>query len=322
VTARRGATPPPWSLAVAAMLSVQLGSALSVGLIATVGPAGTAWLRLTVGALIFLALARPPLSSIRRRDAPALLGLGVATGLVTVAFLAAIARIPLGTAVAIEFLGPLTVAAVRSHSRRALVWPGLALVGVLLLTQPWQGRLDLAGIGFAALAAIGWGVYILLTQRIGDRFPGIRGLSLTVPIAAVTAAVVGIPQAAGHLTLGVVAAGAGLAVLLPVLPFALEMLALRHMRPAAFGTLMALEPAIGVLLGLVMLHQQPSLMQLFGILLVVLAGAAAQRQGRPAPLPGASGGFGPPRTPGTAEVAREPARPAARALPIRAAGRR
>ena len=130
---------PPWGLAVAAMLSVQLSSALSVDLIAAVGPAGTAWLRLSMGALIFLAIARPPLRALRRHDVPVLLGLGVATGLMTIAFLASIERIPLGTAVAIEFLGPLTVAAVRSHSARALIWPALALLGVVLLTEPWAG---------------------------------------------------------------------------------------------------------------------------------------------------------------------------------------
>jgi inner membrane transporter RhtA len=266
-------------LALSAMLSVQLGSALSVPLIGTVGPAGTAWLRLSLGALVFLALARPPLRAVRRQDVPALLALGVTTGLVTVAFLAAIDRIPLGTAVAVEFLGPLTVAAVRSHSRRALIWPAVALVGVMLLTQPWRGATSPAGLGFAALAAVGWATYIVLTQRIGDRFTGIGGLSLTVPIAAVTAAVVGIPQAAGHLTPGVVAAAAGLAILLPVLPFAFELLALRHMTASAFGTLMALEPAIAVLLGLLVLHQTPSPAQFAGILLVVLAGAGAQRGG-------------------------------------------
>jgi inner membrane transporter RhtA len=270
---------PPWALAVTAMLSVQLGAALSMDLIGAVGPAGTAWLRLAIGALVFLALARPPLCAVRRRDVPALLGLGVTTGLVAIAFLAAIERIPLGTAVAIEFLGPLTVAAVRSHSRRALAWPALALLGVVLLTQPWLGAIDPAGVGFAGLAGIGWGSYILLTQRIGDRFTGITGLSITVPIAAAVAAVVGIPQAAGHLTLGILAAAAGLALLLPVLPYALELLALRHMTPTAFGTLMALEPAIGVLLGLLVLHQTPSTTQVVGILLVVLAGAAAQHGG-------------------------------------------
>jgi inner membrane transporter RhtA len=236
------------------MLSVQLGSALSMELISAVGPAGTAWLRLSAGALIFLALGRPPLRSIRRHDVPTLLALGVATGLLAITFLAAIERIPLGTAVAIEFLGPMTVAALRSHNTRALIWPAAAMLGVVLLTQPWHGDINVAGIGFAALAAIGWATYILLTQRVGDRFAGIGGLTLTIPIAAVTAAVVGIPQAGGHLTLGIIAAAVGLALLFPVLPFALEMLALRHMTPTAFGTPMALEPALGVLLGLLVLH--------------------------------------------------------------------
>ncbi|MGA9101818.1 EamA family transporter, partial [Aeromicrobium sp.] len=217
------------------MLSVQLGSALAVGLIEVVGPAGTAWLRLSIGALIFVAIARPPLRTVRRADVPALLGLGVTTGLVTVLFLAAIERIPLGTAVAIEFLGPLSVAAIRSHSRKALMWPLLALLGVVLLTEPWHGDINAAGIGCATLAALGWATYILLTQRIGDRFTGLTGLSMTVPIAAVTAAIVGIPQASGHISFSVLAAATGLAILLPVLPLAFELLALRRMTQTAFG---------------------------------------------------------------------------------------
>jgi inner membrane transporter RhtA len=280
---KRNVPVPPWGLAVTAILSVQLGSALSVGLIEEVGPAGTAWLRLSMGAVILLAIGRPPLRSIRRPDVLPLLGLGITTGVMTIGFLAAVEHIPLGTAVAIEFLGPLTVAAIRSHDRKALAWPALALAGVVLLTQPWQGDFNLTGVAFAALSAVSWGVYILLTQRIGDRFTGIGGLTLTVPIAALAAAVVGIPQAAGHLSLDILAAAAGLAILLPVLPFALEMLALRRMTPTAFGTLMALEPAVGVLLGLLILHQQPSAVQVAGILLVVLAGAAAQRGGRRRP---------------------------------------
>lgn len=274
---------PPWFLAVAAMLSIQLGSALSVDMIGTVGPAGTAWLRLSIGALIFLALARPRIASITRADAPVLVALGISTGLVTVTFLAAIERIPLGTAVAVEFLGPLTVAAVRSHNKRALACPALAFIGVVLLTEPWHGQLDAIGLGFAAIAAVGWGVYIVLTQRIGDRFTGVTGLAITIPIAALTAATLGIPQAHGHITSGVLAAAAGLALLLPVLPFALEMLALRQMTATAFGTLMSLEPAIGVLLGMVVLHQQPGIIQLAGLLSVVLAGAAAQHDGQRRP---------------------------------------
>ena len=270
---------PPWALALTAMLSVQLGSALSVDVIHAVGAAGTAWLRLSMGAVVFLLLARPPLRQVRRHDIPALVGLGVTTGLVTIAFLAAIERIPLGAAVSIEFLGPLTVAAIRAHSRRALTWPALALLGVLLLTEPWHGHLNPAGVCFAAMAALGWATYIVLTQRIGDRFTGLGGLSITVPIAALTAATVGIPQAVGHMTPGILLAAAGLAVLLPVLPFALEMLALRQMTSTAFGTLMALEPAIGVALGLVVLHQTPAAIHIVGITLVVCAGAAAQHRG-------------------------------------------
>lgn len=275
-----GVPVPAWSLAVGAMLSIQLGSALSMDMIAAVGPAGTGWLRLSLGALILLALVRPPLRTIRRRDVPTLLALGIATGLMSVAFLAAIEHIPLGTAVAIEFLGPLTVAAIRSHSARALIWPVVALGGVVLLTVPWHSDFNATGVGFAALAGLAWAFYIVLTQRIGDRYTGIGTLSLTVSIAAITAAVIGIPQAAGHITPGILATAAGLAILLPVLPFALEMLALRRMTPTAFGTLMALEPALGVLLGLLILHQQPSAVQFAGILLVVLAGAAAQRNGK------------------------------------------
>jgi inner membrane transporter RhtA len=267
------------------MLSVQLGSALSVSLIETVGPAGTAWLRLTMGALILLVLVRPDLRAIERRHLPALIGLGVTTGLLTTFFLAAIERIPLGTAVAIDFLGPLTVAALRSHSRKALLWPALALAGVVLMTRPWLGEINLAGVAFAALAAVGWGVYILLTQHIGDHFTGIDALAVTIPIAALAAAVVGVPQAAGHLSPEILLAAFGLAILLPVLPFALEMLALRHMTPHAFGTLMSLEPAFGVLVGMVVLQQTPVLLQWLGIAMVVLAGAAAQLGGRrPEPL--------------------------------------
>jgi inner membrane transporter RhtA len=275
---------PAWTMAVAAMFCVQLGSALSLPLISQVGPAGTAWLRLTAGAVIFLALARPALRSIHRRDVPALIALGVTTGLMTCLFLAAIDRIPLGPSVAIEFLGPLSVAALRSHNRRALLWPAVALVGVLLLTEPWHGSVNVAGIGFAAGSAVGWAAYIVLTQHIGDRFAGLDGLALTTPVAAATAALIGVPQAAGHIPGTVIAAAIGLAILLPVLPFALEMTALRHMNPAAFGTLMSLEPAIGVVLGLIVLHQHPSAAQMLGIALVVLAGAGAQRNGQREPV--------------------------------------
>ena len=190
----------------------------------------------------------------------------------------------------------------------------MALVGVVLLTEPWHGRVDLLGVGFAAGAGVGWAAYILLTQRVGDRFSGLGGLSITVPVAAATAAVLGVPQAAGRITPGVLLTAVGLALLLPVLPFALELLALRRMTPTAFGTLMAVEPAIGVLLGLVVLAQRPSPVQVAGVALVVLAGGAAQRGGERSPGAGAPGSGRttsascssgrsepPPRAPGSAE---------------------
>ena len=283
---------PPWLLTVAAMFSIQLGSALSLGLMPTLGPLGTAWLRLSMGALILLALARPPLKNLRLSDAPVVVGLGVATAVMSVTFLAAMERIPMGTAVAIEFLGPLTVAALRGSGARSLILPAMALAGVVLLTEPWAGEVDLLGVGFAVMGAVGWAIYILLTQRVGDRFNGIGALALTIPIAAVAAAPFGLPQAIGHITWETVAVATALAVLIPVLPYILEMWALRRMTHTAFGTLLALEPAIGLLLGAIVLHQLPSMLQLAGLLLVIVAGAAAQRGGRrqqqpviPDPLP-------------------------------------
>ena len=270
---------PAWSLAVAAMLSVQLGAAYSTNLFDSVGPAGTSWLRLTMGALIFLALKRPRLRGVSRHDLLVVLSLGVATGLLTTAFLNAVDRIPLGTAVAIEFLGPLGVAVVRSHDRRSLAWPALALLGVLFLTEPWQGEIDPVGVGFAALSGVCWATYIVLTQQVGDRFNGLEGLAITIPVAAVTAAFFGVPQAWGNLTWQVLAAALGLALLLPVIPFSLELLALRRLTTAAFGTLMALEPAIGVVAGVVILGQVPHALQVAGVVLVVAAGVGAERNG-------------------------------------------
>lgn len=274
---------PAWSLAVAAMLSVQVSSALSVRLFDVVGTAGTAWLRLTAGALIFLAINRPPLLGVSWHDLRITLVLGIASGGITMLFLAAIERLPLGTAVAIEFLGPLTVAVVRAHDRRLLVWPALALLGVVLMTEPWHGSVDLLGVALAALAAAGWGTYIVLTQQVGDRFEGLRGLSITIPVAALTAAAFGIPQAAGNVTWGVVAFAFLLALLLPVLPMSFELLALRRLTTAAFGTLMALEPSFGLLMGLLLLGQIPAPLQVVGVALVVAAGVGAERRGHREP---------------------------------------
>lgn len=209
-----------------------------------------------------------------------MLALGVATGFMTTFFLAAVERIPLGTAVAIEFLGPLTVAALTSNHRKALVWPLLALIGVVLLTEPWQGTIDLAGVGFALAGGTCWGLYNLLTQHVGDRFAGISGLSLTIPIAVLATLPIGLPQViGGDLSWWVLPAAAGIALITPVIAFGLEMLALRRMTHTAFGTLLSIEPAFGIFIGLVLLAQEPTFMQLLGIAIVIVAGGAAQRGG-------------------------------------------
>ena len=231
---------PPWALASIAMLSVQLGAAISIGLFDDIGVAGTAWLRITLGAIGLVLIARPRYWqwSWRELRAPMLLGL-VSAGM-TLAFLAAIDLLPLGTAVAIEFLGPLTVAALHSRNRAALAWPGLALVGVVLLTEPWQGEVSVLGIAYAAIAAVGWGLYIVITQHVGDRFTGVDGLAISLPVAALVTAVVGLPQAWGHLTVEVLLIGVVAAVLLPIIPWIFELYALRRLTKNAFGTLMAL----------------------------------------------------------------------------------
>lgn len=259
------------------MLFVQLGSALSTHLFQALTPAGTAWLRLTIAGLILLALTRPPLFRLPWSTMRSTGALGAITGLMMLLFIEAIARIPLGTAVAIEFLGPLTVAALRSHRRAALIWPALALVGVIGLTQPWAEKLNLVGIGFAVAAGASWGVYILLTQRVGTQLPGLQGLAISLLTASIAIAPFGVVAAIRGLGVPVAAQGLGIAILVPLLPFALEMLALRRMRVAAFGTLMALEPGIATLLGLLVLRQRPDLLQVIGVVAVVVAGIGAQR---------------------------------------------
>jgi inner membrane transporter RhtA len=266
------------AMALAAMLLVQLGLAASVGLLDRVGAEGAAWLRLAWAGVILLVLVRPRLRSFTRRSLAASAALGVVTAGVTILFMAAIARLPLGTASALEFLGPLAVAVARGR-RGTKVWPALAAVGVVLLTEPWHGGVDLVGVGFALAAAVCWAAYILLTQKGGDAVSGIAGLSISMPVAAVVATFVAGPGVIGGLTPELLLAGLGLAILLPVVPFSLELLALRRLTTGAFGTLMALEPAFALVIGFVALHQVPNLVAVFGIGLVVAAGIGAERSG-------------------------------------------
>ncbi len=265
-------------LSVMSMLCVQMGLAASVGLFPAVGPEGAAWLRLAWAGVLFLVIARPRRAGFTRSTVLACVLLGVVTAALTLLFMAAVARLPLGTASALEFLGPLGVAVARGRGR-AVVWPLLAAIGVVLLTEPWSGHVDLVGVGFALSAALCWALYILLTQRVGDEVAGLRGLAISMPVAGIVATAVVGPFVLSHLTWEVVLLGLGLAVLLPVVPFSLELLALRRLTTGAFGTLMSLEPAIAVLIGLLALHQVPGATAVIGIAFVVVAGIGAQRSG-------------------------------------------
>lgn len=276
-------------MALAAMFCVQLGVVAAFSVFDRIGPDGAAWLRLAWAGLIFVVLVRPRPLQLPRRDLLACLALGVVTAFITILFMFAVERIPVGTASALEFLGPLGVAVVRSHHRRAALWPVLALVGVLLLTEPWRSTVDPVGVAYALGAAACWALYILLTQRVGDAVSGLQGLAISMPVAALVATVVLGGSVIPDLTWEHAAIGLGLAILLPVVPFALEMMALRRVTTAAFGTLMALEPAIALLLGLVILSQQPGVLPVVGIVFVVVAGIGAERSGarpqEPSPEP-------------------------------------
>ncbi|HSF37483.1 MAG TPA: EamA family transporter [Nocardioides sp.] len=266
------------SMAVASMLCVQLGLAASVGLIDDIGASGAAWIRLFWAGILLLVIVRPRLALYSREALWSGAALGVVTAGVTLLFMAAVARLPLGTASALEFLGPLTIAVWRSRGVGRW-WAVVAAVGVLLLTQPWTGAADPVGVAYALGAAVCWAAYILLTQRVGDAVSGLGGLAISMPVAALAATVVAGPGVVEHLTPQLLLYGLGLAILLPVVPFALELLALRRLTTGAFGTLMALEPAFALVIGFLALSQVPNGTAVVGILLVVAAGIGAERTG-------------------------------------------
>ncbi len=274
-------------MTVASMMSVQLGAALAVKLMDGIGPFGVAWLRLAWAGALMLLFVRPRPASFTRSAFLSCVMLGIATGGFTLLFMLAVSRIPLGTASALEYLGPLAIAVAKGRGRGRLLFPAMAGTGVVLLTQPWAAAVDLVGVLAALASAVCLAAYILLTQRVGDEVTGITGLAVSMPVAGLVVTMVAGPSVIGQLTPHLVLAGLGLAILLPAIPFTLEMLALRRLTAAAFGTLMSLEPAFAMMLGLIILHQVPGLPAVAGIALVVLAGIGAARAGaRPAAAAG------------------------------------
>jgi inner membrane transporter RhtA len=277
------------ALAVCSMISVQSGAAVSTWMFKTAGPLGTASLRLAFAAVIMLIWARPRLRGRSRQDLLLAAALGAISALMTLCYFEAIARIPLGVSSALEFLGPLAVAV--SGLRRPLdvLWPLLAVCGVLALTQPWNGTADLVGVGFGAVSGAALGGYVVFTQRVGDRFSGVDGLAVSLTVAAVCAAPFGLSHKVPSFTPVLLLGAAGAAVLLPVLPYVLEMLALRRLTTAAFGTLLSFEPGFAALIGFILLHQRLSVPQSAGIVCVVAASLGAVRRGdraeQPEPAP-------------------------------------
>jgi len=271
------------AMAVGSMSCVQLGLALSAHLLDRLGPLGIAGLRLAFAGVLLLVLVRPRPRAFTGKDLLACTALGVVTAGLMMLFMLAIARIPLGTASALEFLGPLTVSVLGPGGGRGR-WAVPAAAGVVLLTRPWNGGVDPAGLGFALGAAAFWGAYILLTQHVGDRVTGLSGLAVSIPVAGIVTLPFALSAGPHALTWPLLAAMLALSVLHPVLPFSLELLALRRLTASAFGTLMSLEPAIALLAGLLVLGQVPDAAAAAGVIFVVVAGVGATRTGTRTPL--------------------------------------
>jgi inner membrane transporter RhtA len=271
-------------MAVGSMSCVQLGLALSAHLLGQLGPLGITGLRLAWAGVLLLILVRPRPRDFTRNDLLACIALGVVTAGLMMLFMLAVARIPLGTASALEFLGPLSVSVLRPGGGRRR-WAVLAAAGVVLLTRPWAGGINPAGLGIALGAGACWGTYILLTQHVGDRVTGLSGLAVSIPVAGIVALLAAGSPGLHAVTWPLLAAMLALAALHPVLPFSLEFLALRRLTASAFGTLMSLEPAFALLAGLLVLGQVPSAAAAVGILFVVIAGIGATRTGARTPQP-------------------------------------
>ncbi|MFC8448466.1 DMT family transporter [Kitasatospora sp. NPDC057223] len=293
---RRPARIPAPLLCVLAMFTVQTGIALSKPLFGPLGVGGTVFLRIGFAAAVLLAVTRPRLRGRSPRDLRAAGLLGLASAGMTLLFAGAIDRLPMGTAATIEFLGPLAVALVFARRAAHLLWAALAGGGVVLLTlfagaggghgSGGGSSLDPVGLAYAFGAAACYGIYILFTDKVGAAFQGFQGLAVSMTVGAVVLAPFGIGQAWHGLTAPgaspalLLLAVAGVSLLLPVIPYALEMTALRRMPQRVFSVLVSLEPAVSALVGLVLLHQLLGWPQLAGIGCVVAASVGATLSGR------------------------------------------
>jgi inner membrane transporter RhtA len=267
-------------LVLGGILSVQFGAAIAKGLFDRVDPTAMVWLRLATSAVVLVALARPRLSRLRgrsREDWEVAVAFGVSLGVMNWAIYQSFARIPLGLAVTIEFVGPLTLAVLGSRRWRDLVWVVLAGVGVALLGLD-PGAMNAPGVAFALLAGAAWAAYILLSGRTGRRWAGLDGLA----VASVVAMLLLTPVAIGTggsdlLDPTVIGIGVAVGLLSSVIPYSLELVALRSLSARVFSILMSLEPAAAALAGVLVLRELLSPPQLLAIACVVAASVGATR---------------------------------------------
>jgi inner membrane transporter RhtA len=262
-------------LALGAIASVQVGATVARRLFDSLGPTGTVFLRVLFGALILLAVARPRWPAFAGAQWRAIILFGLIIAGMNLCFYQAIARIALGIAVTIEFIGPLAVAIIGSRKPLDFAWAAMAAAGVGLLSFS-SGSVTLAGILFALGAAAGWACYIVLSQRVGRLVPGPDGLALALAVGGLALAPFGIATARSRLlNLRSLSLSAVVAVLSSAIPFSLEFAALRRLPRQVFGILMSLEPAMGAAAGFLFLGQQLSLRDLLAIALVMAASAGA-----------------------------------------------
>ncbi|GGZ50425.1 EamA family transporter [Streptomyces subrutilus] len=273
----------PVALVVSAGVSVQFGAALAVMVMPRVGAAGVVTLRLAAAALVLLLVCRPKVRGHSRADWGTVLAFGVTMAGMNGLFYQAVDRIPLGPAVTLEVLGPLALSVIVSRRLVNLLWAGLALGGVVLLSGHGGGglgfgSLDPAGAAFALGAGVMWAAYIVFSARTGRRFPQADGLALAMAVAAVLSLPLGVYEAGSDLLVpATLALGVGVALLSSVLPYTLELLALRRLPAPTFAILMSLEPAIAATAGFLVLHQALSTVDALAIALVIAASMGAVR---------------------------------------------
>jgi inner membrane transporter RhtA len=271
--ARGVASVPPPGLLLISIVSVQLGAAVAINLFPVLGPVGTAFLRLAFSAVLLLAVTRRTIGWNARRHAGSLLLYGTILGVMNLCFYGAIARIPLGIAVAIEFVGPLGLAVATSRRGRDFAWIALAILGIVLLTPEIGGALDPLGVALAGAAGLCWAGFTVMSQRIGRTLPGSSGLAIAMAVAALVVLPVELVVGGlGSLDLSLLAAALAVATLSTAVPLSLEFEALKRMTARAYGIVVTLEPAVAAMVGAILLGQA---MGLQGLLAVACVTAAA-----------------------------------------------